>query len=195
MFRPVRTVAPSEPVITTAVAKSFLRVDHSDDDATIDALVQAATDHLDGWSGTLGRCLVTQTWRQDFYDWPASGCFRLPFPNVQSVTSVAYYDAEDAPQVVSASLYELLEDEQGSFVRFLDDFTSPTVYDDRSDAVSVTFVAGYGAASSVPAPLVTAIKMLVAYWYQHREAAGTAELHAVPFAVEALTDPYRFNRI
>ena len=61
MLPPVRTVVPSvdDPLLTTAEAKAHCRVDTSDDDTLIASLVKAATAHLDGWSGILGRCLVS----------------------------------------------------------------------------------------------------------------------------------------
>jgi hypothetical protein len=37
-----------------------------DDDEYVDTLIAVATDYLDGYSGVIGRAMITQTWRQDF---------------------------------------------------------------------------------------------------------------------------------
>ena len=62
--------------------------------------------------------------------------------------------------------------------------------DDKS--VQITYLAGYGGAANVPAPVVHAIKMLVAFWYGNREAAGSISKE-VEFAVTALLSPYRWR--
>lgn len=191
MLRPVRTQAPSEALLALADVKAHCRVDFSDDDPLLTALIQAATDHLDGWSGVLGRCLVSQEWRVDLCAWPAKGVIRLPFPDVSSVT-VKYFDADNQEVTVASSLYQRLEDERGSFIHFLDDFTFPTVYDDRSDAVQVTFTAGYGDAADVPQAIKHAALFLIAHWYENREAATVGVTPDVlPMAVDALIAPYR----
>lgn len=190
MIRPVQTVAPAELPVTLAEAKAHLRVDHDTEDDLISTLVQAAVDHLDGHGGVLGRCLINQTWRVDFWTWQPA--FRLPFPDVSSVSSVVYSDVDNAEQTVSAGLYELIEDAQGGLVKMLDDFTEPTLYDDRSDPVRITFVAGYGAdADDVPSAIKAAILLMVGHWYQHREAVTAGSTETLPMAVEALITPYR----
>ena len=47
---------------------------------------------------------------------------------------------------------------------------------------------GYG---SLPAPLVQAIMMLGAHWYNQRESVSTAQMHGVPDSLQALVKPYR----
>lgn len=195
MLKPVLTSAPAEDLVTLAEAKAHCHVEFSDDDALLTGLVAAATRRLDGYSGILGRCLVTQSWRVDMSDWPRADVLRLPFPDVSTITSVKYFDADNAEQTVSSGLYELQADARGSFIRFRDEFTAPEVYDDRLDAVKVIFVAGYGAASAVPAPIRTAALMMVAHWYANREAAASGEMHEIPLGVTALTEPYRHGRI
>lgn len=188
MHAPVRTVAPAAPVITTAEAKAHLRVDGSDEDTLIDVYVAAAADHLDGWTGVLGRALVTQTWRQDFDAFDR--CMRLPVGPVASVTSVTYLDAAGDSQTVAAPNYQLLADALGAYVRFSDDYPFPTVADD-GPAVSVTYVAGV-AAAAVPAALKAALLLLVGHYFANREAVITGTIAtALPLAVNSLIAPYR----
>jgi uncharacterized phiE125 gp8 family phage protein len=190
MLAPVRTTAPATTPVSLTEAKLHLRVDHNDDDTLITSLIQAATDHLDGWAGILGRCLVTQSWRQDFCDWPACRILRLPFPDVTEAT-VKYFDDGNTENPVADAMVAVLSDTRGSFVRFSDAFTYPGLYDDRADAVQVTITAGYGDAAAVPTAIRAAILLLVGHWYANREAASAEAIEALPMVVDALLAPYR----
>lgn len=195
MLRPVLTTPPSEPAVSLDEIKAYLSVEHGDDDTLLASLRDAATAHFDGWAGVLGRCIVTQEWRIDLCNWPASGCIRLPFPDVESAT-VKYSDASNVEQTVSSSLYELLEDAGSSFIRFLNGFTAPGVYDDRSDAVRVAFVAGFGGAADVPEPLKLAIKMRAGWRYRSRDGVAPRDAaEAIDHEADAIASPYKRYRI
>lgn len=194
MYRPVRTVAPAAEPVVLATLKLHCRVTGSTEDTELQAYLDAAIAKLDGHAGELGRCLISQTWRQDYDYWTPA--LRLPFPDVSSVTSIAYLDTDAASQTVSSSLYDLTEDDQSSRIVFREAFTGPTLTTDRPAAVKVTFVAGYGAtAATVPAPIRQAILMLGAHYYANREAGLVGVSGSeMPLAVEALIAPYRRPR-
>lgn len=185
MLAPVRTVAPATTPVSLTEAKAHLRVDHDDDDTLIGALIDAATAHLDGWTGVLGRAIITQTWRQDFYEF--SHKLRLPLHPVASITSVTYYDGDNAQQTLSTDVYELLTDAAGAYVAEKADQTWPGTKD-RAAAVSVTFVAGEATA---PAAIKAAILLLIGHLYENREAVGPDAMSELPMAVSALIAPYR----
>jgi len=190
MIRPVLVTAPTVKPVTLAEAKAWLWVDHNAHDTLITALLGAAVAHLDGWTGVLGRCIINQVWRASFSDWPSDGDLRLPFPDVSAVV-LTYYDTSNVSQTVSASNYELLEDETGSFIRLLSTFDAPAIYTERSDGVRVALTAGYGAAAAnVPETIKSAIKFLAAHWYAVRESDG-AQSFAVPNGFAALISPLR----
>jgi uncharacterized phiE125 gp8 family phage protein len=192
-MRPILTAAPAVQPVTLVEAKAWMWIEHSNDDTLIGSMVSAAIAHLDGYTGILGRCIVNQTWRQDYTEW--SGDLRLPFPDVSSVT-VKYFDSENNEQTVSSANYELIEDDGGALVRFVTNWTGPNLYDDRSDRVRVTLVAGFGAAEvNVPEPIKAAIKMLVAHWYANREAASGQAMAEVPLSVSAVIAPHRRMRV
>src|SRR5690606_38428902 len=109
-----------------------------------------ATAWLDGYSGILGRALVTQTWRQDF-DRFAN---RLPLPvaPVSAVVSISYFDAGNVQQMLDPGVYELLADARGAYVALRPGQSWPATFR-RVDAVSIIFTAGYGAAADVPEPI------------------------------------------
>lgn len=185
MLVPVRTSAPATTPISSTEAKAHLRVGHTTEDTLIGIYIDAATAALDGWTGILGRCMVTQTWRQDF------GAFcedmRLPFPDVQSVT-VAYYDTANTLQTLSTGNYVLVNFPGGASVQLAEGGSFPATYD-RPDAVRVTMVAGYGAAAAVPAALKAALLLHVGVMFTARgDAEGSGEL---PLAYHSLVAPYR----
>lgn len=193
MLAPVRTAAPSATPVSLTEVKAHCRVEGTDSDTVLTMLLDVAVAHLDGWSGILGRCLVNQGWRVSFCRWPPSGIIRLPFPDV-SASTVKYFDEVNAEQTVSGTA--VLQDETGSFVRLAAAFARPSLYDDRDDAVQVTFTAGYGAAGSdVPAPIRGAILLMVSHLFHNREAVGDNSLAELPLGVDRLIDPYRRRRI
>lgn len=187
MLAPILVTAPdSKPVMLDEV-KKHLRVDFDDDDALINALIAAATDHLDGYTGLLGRALVTQTWRQDFR------CFgdrlALPLWPVAEIESVVYYDSANVEQTLSVDVYELLADARGACVALKPDQSWPSVYS-RADAVRVTYIAGV-AAEAVPPAIRAAIMLHVGHLYENREAVAKAGVSLLPLGVAALIAPYR----
>jgi len=186
MLPPVLITPPSDTPVSLSEVKGHCRVDHNDDDAVLEALLAAAVDHLDGWTGILGRCIVSQTWRQDF---PSFGCMRLALGPVKSIASVTYYDADNAQQTLSSDIYTLLTGPLGDYVVLKPDQSWPEHYS-RPDAVSVTYEAG-AEPEDVPAAIKAAILLLVAHWYENRGAAGEGGMAELPFAVSALIAPYR----
>ena len=192
-LKPVRSVAPSTTPITVAEAKTHLRVDHTDEDTHIGILVDAATAHVDGYSGILGRALVTQTWTQDFEEWPCER-LRLPLAPISAISSITYYDANNASQTLSSSYYSLIEDDLSPAAVWGSTVTLPNLYD-REDAIRVTFVAGYGAASAVPAAIKAAMFLIVADLYENREPVVVGQTINETRAISYLLEPFRRDRV
>src|SRR5690606_7463663 len=195
MHRPVLITPPAIQPITLAEAKLHLRVDHNDEDTLIENLIRAPTEHLDGWTGILGRCLVEQVWRQD-HDRFARQMI-IPLGPVMAVQSITWRDPAGQLSTVPSGSYDLRTDEAGNAViRFDVDYAFPANLHE-SRAVAITFKAGYEtkpgppATSTVPNPLKVAILLLVGHWYQNREAVSSTGMASLPFAVEALIAPYR----
>ncbi|OLS51863.1 head-tail connector protein [Rhodovulum sulfidophilum] len=83
---PVLVTPPSAPVVSLEDAKMHLRIDHADQDAMIEGLVLAATAHLDGWRGVLGRAIMPQVWQETHV---GPGPYLLAMPDVSEVTASA----------------------------------------------------------------------------------------------------------
>lgn len=193
MYRPVLVTAPAAPPVTLQEVKQHLRLvagaeTYTTEDGILQIYLDAAIAYLDGYSGVLGRCLVTQTWRQDFDAW--SRCPRLPLL-AAAISSVKYRKEDGTLSTVATADYSLKADDLGSYVRFADDYSFSADLAE-SQAILIEFTAGFGAATDVPAALKAAILLLVAHWYVNRETVVTGTIAtALPMAVDALITPYR----
>lgn len=186
----IQTQAPTvEPLDREELKASHLRVSESDDDGYIDTLIAAARLATEKQTA---RSFITQSWKYTTRGFPCSRSFMLEKGPVQSIASVKYYDADNAQQTLSSSLYTL----DASLIpnRFILDYGEswPLVYP-RSDAVAVEYVAGYGsAAASIPEDLLHAMRFLVAHWYRQREPINIGNIVSpLPMTYEWLVGPYR----
>lgn len=188
-LKPVRTVAPAAYPVSLADIKRHCRAtDHTDDDADLQDYLDTAIEQLDGYSGILGRALINQTWRLDL----SAFCdvMRLPLEPLSSVTGITYYDGDNASQTLSTDVYGVYTDARGPLVTLKYGQTWPATYT-RADAVSITFVAGYGAAASnVPVRLKSAIKLHAADLYAARAASAEKQRYST-MAYERLIKPYQ----
>ena len=187
-----RTVAPAQGILTLDEAKASARVDGADDDALISGMIDEATEYLDGYSGVLGRALITQTWAESHRDFPNGRRLDIGLAPVQSISSITYYDVDGVSQTLSASDYRPQADGYGAYAELVDTATWPSVAD-RADAVTVTYVAGYGAnAGDVPAPIRTAARLLVGHFYDNRESIIIGTIASMlPMGVAEVLAPYR----
>lgn len=190
------SVEPAEEPVTLAEAKAHLRVDHDDEDALISSLITAARQHMDGPTGILGRAIVSQSYTLTFHydDMPSgSACVWLPLNTASSLTSIAYYDGSNSLVTLTSTVldsFDFVSASTWAYVQPKGDLVWPDVYD-RADAMTITYVAGYGAASDVPQPIKQAMLLLIGHLYENREAVTATELSEVPLAVRYLLTPYR----
>ncbi len=59
--------------------------------------------------------------------------------------------------------------------------------------VLITFVAGFGSPDKVPPAIKVAIKMIVAHWYENREAVGMGSYAEVPLAARNLLSAWEIG--
>jgi uncharacterized phiE125 gp8 family phage protein len=189
MFAPRLETPPAAMPVSLADAKQHLRVLHSEDDLLITGLIAAATSHLDGWTGILGRALVTQTWSQGFAAFAPR--LDLPVGPVASVVSLRYVNAAGALETAPAALYDLLEDARGAYILLKSGEAWPEANPRAAQPVVATYVAGQPAAD-VPPAIRAALLLMVGDLYANRESTASAAA-AIPMSttVAALLAPWR----
>lgn len=182
---------PAVEPVSLIEAKSHLRVDFSDDDTLIRSYITAARGYVEQH---LRRALVTQTWESVLDYWPATGRLMLPFPPLQSVTSVTYYDEDGASAVFASSNYLVDAVGEPGCIVLKTNKSWPTVTLQETNGVVVRFVAGYGVAADVPEAIKAAIKLTLGTLYENREGAQVlpgVTSAVLPFGVAELLMPYR----
>lgn len=180
------TGAP-DPLLTTAEAKAHLEYADSDRDTYIAALVSAATELLDGPHGMIGKAIGEQTWTFSIRAAP-SGEIDIPVFPVKALEAVTYYDAANVSQVINVNQFRLVANEDYAFLEPVAGFVWPAVYD-RADAITFTVQLGM---AEVPAGVKQAAMLMVAHWFENREAVVTGTISKpIEFAVESLVNRWR----
>ena len=187
MLRAVRITPPVVAPVTVDDAKVFLRVDGAEEDTLIESLIAAAVDHLDGRSGVLGRCMVTQVWRYQAQCLNAQFDFDMPGA---TAATVRFVDDAGEAQAVTVADDQLVQTVRGSSLIIADG--DPLAEWRGPVTLEVTFGT---AVEDVPPALVQAVRMLVAHWYANREAVVTGSAAPLPLGVQMLIAPYRWMSI
>lgn len=90
----VRVITPPEPFVTPA----DIAGPHAVDDPKIAAMIAAATEEIDGYTGWLGRCLAPQLLEWSLNAWPCRS-YPLPIGPELEVEGVTYIDPDGQEQI------------------------------------------------------------------------------------------------
>ena len=188
----LKLITPASTLAVSLVeAKAHLRVDSSDEDTLITALITSATETAEQITG---RAIMPQTWEltQDAFDDPMV-LTRVP---VASVTSVNYLNESGNLIVLDPSAYDLYNTDDFGYATVLPAYeTAWPATRDTTNAVAVRYVAGYADAASVPEGIKQWIKLTVSAMFENREAeaySSSAVSTTVKMSfVDALLDRYR----
>lgn len=186
----VLTAGPATEPVTLELAKSHLRVDGSAEDTYIAGLIETSRLQIEA---ALGVALIDQTWQLTIDQWPPCGTLELPLHPVASITSVEVKSSEGTPVAVAPAAFYL--DGRALAPRVVVSSGALVFPGVPVAGITLTFVAGFGsAAGDVPAPIRHAILLLVAHWFECREASSVDRTR-IPDEVSALLSPYRRVRI
>lgn len=209
------SVPPTVEPVTLQELKDQCKVDDTASDGYLGLLLVAAREAVENYTR---RAIQTQTLvltRSGFFpkDWykkhpvfnrdftwrNAIGYGRylsveLPRPELQSVTTVQYWDSTTLTLLtLDSGSYYVVKDEGVGRIQLKDGYNWPTTMI-RPDAVIITYVAGYGdTAAACPRALALAIKQMAADWFEHRNSIvierGT--LMQLPTHLESLLWQFR----
>jgi uncharacterized phiE125 gp8 family phage protein len=212
---------PTSYPVDLATAKNFLRVTIDNDDALIQTLIVAATgvveaftsrsiatktyrQSLDSFPYYTDSIVSQMAYPPSYYSlprysttlWNYSQMIKLFAPPLLSIEEIAYLDSQTGErQVLDSSRYIVDSDSEPARL-----FPGPAgaiwpsvLY--VPNAVQITFVAGYetppSTASGVPDGIVVAILMLVANYYENREAAQPGAFSQIPNHIQNLLWAHR----
>lgn len=180
---------PAAEPVTLAEAKTFLKIEHDDEDTLIGTLIAAARLHVEA---ATRRVLVLQSWRLVLDGWPPRRLVEVPLSPVASVDAITVYDGEGEPAVLDPAGY--VADVTSSPARIL---VRGTVAPEATfNGIEIDLTAGYGETDDVPAPLRQAVLQLAAHWYERREpVAFGGSAQPAPLGFEALIAPYRVRSL
>lgn len=149
------TEPPVEP-ISIDEAKAHLRINFTDDDAYIAALIVSARLITEERTN---RSFITQTWEYVLDNFPNSNIIKLRKPKLQSVSSIKYKDVSNTEYTMDTSDYIVDTDSiPGRIILNWGKFW-PVILLQPGSAVRIRFVAGYapviGQAITTPETLGT----------------------------------------
>ena len=176
------TAAPSTEPVTLAEAKAYLRVDFSDDDSLITEIIKSARRRAED---VTNRSFFTQTRRAVLSEFPASD-FYLPSGRVTEITSIQYFDTDNQEQTLTEGTDYLEElDGDTALIRFLE---RPSLSENKIGPIRISYSAGHATVAEISPNIITAIKMLIAHYYDNRNpvVAGSEARHEVPETVKAI---------
>jgi uncharacterized phiE125 gp8 family phage protein len=179
---------PAEEPVTLAEAKAHLKVDGSDDDALIAALIAAARARAEWHSG---RAFVAQAWTYWLDAWPRFGPVEIPLPPLIGVTKVATYARDDSSSVLDAATYHVDCASAPGRLALKNALSPPVVTLREIAGVEICFTAGYGDAAAVPQGVKQAILVTVADLYENRGDDDAL----VGARAQALLAPYRIFKL
>ena len=178
MNRPKIISGPHSEPITLTEAKAHCRVDDSNSDSLISALIIAARESAELYCE---RSFVQRSYRLTLDGFPCnnSSPILLPYPPVVEVTQIQYFDTDGALQTWSSGEYHVdTESEPGRVLPNYDQSYPSDIDGKRLGAVRVEYVAGYPVDESgspsdyvanVPQLAKQAMLMMVGEWFMNRE--------------------------
>jgi uncharacterized phiE125 gp8 family phage protein len=181
----VLVTAPAIEPVDLASAKTHLRVDGTDEDVLITALITASREYCEGFQN---RAYITQTWDLWLESFPSEDYIRIPLPPLQSVASVKYYGTDNAEYTMAAADYFVDNKSEPGRLVLAYGKSWPSLTLRPANGVVVRFVAGYGdAAANVPQKVKQAMLLLIGHWYANREAVLAGSISKeIEFAVKSL---------
>ena len=153
--------APANKIVTLSEAKAHLRVTDTDEDDLIETFIGGACNLVEQKTN---RSYVPRSYRVDMSGFQDSvDLYGVP---LNEITSVQYYDSDNALQTVTSTDYSISQTD-GKLI-FNSDYSFPSVYG-RHDAVQITYVAGYDMLS-IPDAAKAAVLLIVGDMFENREA-------------------------
>ncbi len=184
----VRVITPPAPVVTWEDADAHLKLGGDEAEKPyVEGLIAAATAHIDGPDGWLGRAIGVQTLEARFGGLEHGSEIRLPYPELIELVSAKYLDAANVEQNAAIEAFYT----HGASLASVDGLWPWTGHSLRHEAIRVRYKAGYQ--NDIPAPVRVAILMMVGDMHRNRTSTQPGNQSVVPMStkIEDLLGPFR----
>lgn len=188
----VRVVATVAGAACSFSADVIVKTGETTEDSLLDILITAAREYCEGKTG---RALATQTLEAYPDGWPCGNEIELPYPPLQSVTSVKYKDSAGAETTLSADT-DYIADTDSLVGRIVlpygGSWPSATLY--PVNPIKIRYVAGYTTENPMPKMIKLAMLLLIGHWFENREAVMAGQFAVskeIELSVKALLLPHR----
>lgn len=182
------SVVPTELILTLQETKDHLRVTDPAEDSKIEEIIALVEKMIEKH---IRRSLLTQTRILTLGEFP-DGIIILPGSPVQGITKIDYVDPNGVVQTWSNTEYTLFDNVAPAFVERKFGKLYPAIRKE-TDAVLVTYVAGYGLRENIPREIRSAALLLVGHFFEHRESiqVGSATVMEMPIAHKTLLSQFK----
>ena len=147
-------------VLTLAEIKTFLRIDGTDFDNILTPFIKVSRQIGENITG---REFVEKEFKLYLDTFPQCNEIEVKKSKLKSITSIQYYDVNNALQTLSSGDYYFTNDANYSSIYINNDKSFPSTYD-RKQAVIITFKVDY---PNFPATLKQALLSVCAYLYEN----------------------------
>lgn len=180
---------PAVEPLTLAEARTYLRVDHEAEDTLIAALITAARATVEALTR---RVLIDQGWRIVRDAWPASGLITAPVNPLRAITAARVIDVAGTEAALPLDVFTVDGARLPGLIRVVRGAVPAPGRALAGIALDVT--AGHGPdADHVPSPLIEAVRVVLAHFYEHRDVPGPGA--AFPARLDTLVAPFRVARL
>lgn len=163
--------------VTLDEAKIHLRVVTTTEDQYINALCLSAT----AWAEKFqNRTFVTRPRTMVLDKFPT--VIRPLYPPLVSVTSIVYIDIDGAEQTLASTDYRVDAVTEPGRITVAYDLSWPDTRD-VTNAVTISYKAGYGNAAAVPDDVKHAIKIMLTHFFENRLPVSDVKMETVPLSV------------
>ncbi|UFT98095.1 head-tail connector protein [Radiobacillus kanasensis] len=168
---------PMEEPLGVEVVKSYLRLDHSEEDTLLKSMITVAREQAENFTR---RSIASKTYELTLEEFQNK--IKIPNPPLQTMESITVKDKSGT--VTNVTNYMFSESEPAIL-----HVEWPEVELYPVDAIKIRYTSGY---DTVPKSLEQAMLLHVSHLYENREIVivGTSAVK-MPFSVESLLLPYK----
>jgi uncharacterized phiE125 gp8 family phage protein len=176
---------PEIEPITYAELASHLRVDSSDDEDYVTALISVAREFVDKVTGRVSLesdyLMIADSWASATLG--DSGYIRIYRTPLVAVRSVKYYEpgATDITEMPVAD-YRVVSGTEPGIVHV----SSAPGVDIRPDAIHIEFTAGHARVEEISAMHKHAVKLMASVLYENRMPIAPVDMREIPYTLQAI---------